>query len=158
MVVLLWVLFAVELPMLLLQLLVFVTVVLELVGRKRASFSKDFAILYAMQNGNDTVCYVALVITTRLPEMGLPSLPPIAAQIGGYVLTYTALYQYATHTAVALNRFTALVHYSRHEKIWRGWSAGLVHVMLLVCPLPSTVVVALNSGGMFDNNGNTFTL
>ncbi|KAH7699353.1 hypothetical protein AAVH_33541, partial [Aphelenchoides avenae] len=141
-----WMFMAVELPLFVVQITVLVVLVVQN-RRRKCILSNDFCILYGLQNVAECVSYLDLFFSNRLLSSGLVSPTLISSKVRGVIFTstlYFRYYQYASHTAISLNRYTAMAYATTNQRIWDEWLLATTLTTVIVCPVPSVILQLLN--------------
>ncbi|KAH7717838.1 hypothetical protein AAVH_14749 [Aphelenchoides avenae] len=137
---------AFELPLFVVQITVLVVLAVQNYRRKYI-LSNDFCILYGLQNVAECVSYLDHFFSNRLLSSGLISPTLIPSGLRGIVFTttlYFRYYQYASHTAISLNRYTAMAYVTNNQRMWHGRLLGATLIIVLACPIPSVILQLFN--------------
>ncbi|KAH7711602.1 CRE-SRV-1 protein [Aphelenchoides avenae] len=109
------------------------------ITKKHVHFATGFFRLYVMQSVADIVNYVWTVAYFRFPRFGIMPIslmkPPFS-NVLLFLMTHHLYFLFITHTAIALNRYTAFVYPTWHQRLWKGKLFKAVILVTLLVPLP----------------------
>ncbi|KAH7717117.1 hypothetical protein AAVH_15479 [Aphelenchoides avenae] len=123
------------------------------VGPKQ--YRNAFFVIYLLQSVADLADYLTVQYLIRLPQYNI--IPSTIVEPVGPLLffgtAYFQFFQFLSHMAIALNRYTAIRHPTRHENIWHGRLFGVILVLMFSVPLLAAVVRLWFVTSVVDDGG-----
>ncbi|KAH7716211.1 hypothetical protein AAVH_16336 [Aphelenchoides avenae] len=129
--------FAIEAALLTFNVTVAIFVVAQMVKRKPL-FDSAFFVIYVLESGVASAHYLIYTFEIQFQGDNLYPSDWLSASESEWLLLITGYFTFfplLSHTAIALNRYTAIVWPTRHVKIWTGKALVFVVILLFVLPL-----------------------